>query len=211
MPDYQLEAALAGPVAGVDEAGRGPCAGPVVAAAVILIPARLPAGLLGRLDDSKALSAQTRADLAEELRDLARAGADGGIAYALGAASRVEIDRVNILQASLMAMRRAVRRLPDPPAFALIDGNKIPADLPCPARAVIGGDKRSLSIAAASILAKVTRDKIMRRLDQIWPGYGWARNAGYQTAEHLAALARLGASPHHRTSFAPVRRLLTPS
>ena len=198
-PDFaQEQAALdagAAFVCGVDEAGRGPLAGPVVAAAVRLDPARIPAGL----DDSKALTAAAR----ERLFDAILAQAQTGI----GQASVDEIDRLNILRASHLAMLRAVRAL-GPADMALIDGNLIPADLPCAARAIVGGDARCLSIAAASILAKVTRDRIMVVLAQQHPGYGWDRNAGYPTPAHLAALRNLGVTPAHRRSFAPVHNIL---
>lgn len=182
--------------AGVDEVGRGPLAGPVLAAAVILPDGWAPPGL----DDSKRLSARARAGLASELR--ARA------IWGLGAASVAEIDAINIRAAAHLAMRRAVAALGLVPARALIDGNALPGPLPCPARAVVGGDAAVAEIAAASILAKVARDRIMARLDPRWPGFGWARNAGYGTAAHLAALRRLGPTPHHRRSFRPVRSIL---
>jgi ribonuclease HII len=176
-------------VAGVDEVGRGPLAGPVVAAAVILL--RPLAGLA----DSKLLPADERERLAAALLPIARIG--------IGAASVAEIDRINILRASLLAMRRAVLRLGCPPDLALVDGNIAP-DLPCPAQTLIGGDGKEPAIAAASIVAKVTRDRLMRRLAARWPGYGWESNVGYATPEHAAALRRLGASCHHRRSFRPV-------
>lgn len=184
-------------IAGVDEVGRGPLAGPVTAAAVILDPARLPAGLA----DSKRLSAATRARLAPEIRANA-------VAWAVAHASVAEIDALNILRASHLAMVRALAALTPPADFALIDGNRLPADLPCPAQPLIGGDALSASIAAASILAKVARDAIMAELDAGFPGYGWARNAGYPAPAHLAALRDLGVTPHHRRSFAPVRKIL---
>lgn len=195
MPDFTLERSIAGPVAGVDEVGRGPLAGPVHAAAVILDPARLPPGL----DDSKKMS-ETRRDKAF---DAIMASA---IAVGIGVASVEEIDRINILAATMLAMRRAVERLTIRPVHALVDGNKVPA-LPCPAEAIVKGDSKVLSIAAASIIAKVTRDRFMSELDAACPGYGWARNKGYGTADHMAALARLGPSMHHRTSFAPIAQL----
>jgi len=199
-PDFALETAARDrglrTIAGVDEVGRGPLAGPVVAAAVILDPARLPPGL----DDSKRLTAARREALAPAIRD-------AGI-WALGMASVAEIDALNILRASHLAMCRALAALPVPPDLALIDGNLLPRDLPCPGIAVIRGDGRSLSIAAASILAKVARDRIMTELDRDFPGYGWARNMGYPSAGHRAALKTLGLTPHHRTSFAPIRAML---
>ncbi len=200
MPDFALEAAHDGPVAGVDEAGRGPLAGPVIAAAVISDRRlRLPPSL-DRLNDSKQLTAKVRGQLFRALHS----AANRGIAwFATGLAEVREIDNVNILEATKLAMSRAVAGLPQAPACVLIDGNQPPA-LPCTIEGVVGGDGKSLSIAAASIVAKVTRDRLMQALARFHPGYGWHRNAGYGTAEHLAGLDLLGPSPHHRTSFAPV-------
>jgi ribonuclease HII len=195
-PTFAFEARASGPVAGVDEVGRGPMAGPVVAAAVILTPGRIPDGI----DDSKALERDTR----ERLHDEIRAAAAVGIA----AASVRTIDAINILEATMLAMRRAVARLPLAPALVIVDGNRLP-DLPCPAMALIRGDARSLSVAAASIVAKVVRDRLMTKLAARYPHYGWDNNAGYCTAGHLAAVARHGPSAHHRRSFAPVRAALT--
>ncbi len=200
MPDFALEWAAGGLVAGIDEAGRGPLAGPVVAAAVILDPDRCPEALVGGLDDSKRLTRERRGELCAALMRSAQIG--------IGAASAREIDRLNVLQATLLAMARAVSNLSLEPAVALVDGPHAP-QLACPTQTVIGGDGRSLSIAAASIVAKVTRDKVMALLARRHPGYGWERNAGYGTAEHRAALARLGPTPHHRRSFAPVNKMLS--
>jgi ribonuclease HII len=169
-------------------------------AAAVVFPFGVPAGLAGLLDDSKKLSAARRDAAFMALR------AHPDVEIGLAAASVAEIASLNILGASLLAMRRAVARLPAPPDFALVDGNR-PPDLPCAVRCVVGGDARSLSIAAASIVAKVVRDRAMARLDIRWPGYGWAGNAGYPTAAHRAALLRLGATPHHRAGFGPVRQL----
>lgn len=185
-----------GLIAGVDEVGRGPLAGPVVAAAVILDPARPIAGLA----DSKKLSEARREALAEEIREKA-------LAWALGRCEPQEIDRLNILQASLLAMRRAVLALEPAPAHALIDGNRCP-ELPCTAEAIVKGDATEPAISAASILAKVVRDQEMVALDRAFPDYGFAGHKGYPTADHLAALQRVGPCAHHRQSFAPVRRLL---
>lgn len=196
-PLFSAQASLY--VAGVDEVGRGPLAGPVVAAAVILDPQRPIAGLA----DSKKLSARQRERLDGEIRALA-------IAFALGRAEVEEIDRINILQASLLAMQRAVAALSVPPSHALIDGNHCP-DLPCTAEAVIGGDSRVAAISAASIIAKVARDSEMTALDAVAPGYGFGVHKGYPTAAHIAALHRLGPSPYHRRSFAPVRALCASS
>jgi ribonuclease HII len=183
-------------VVGVDEVGRGPLAGPVVAAAVILDPARPIEGLA----DSKALTEQKRENLATLIRERATA-------WAIGRAEIEEIDTINILQASLLAMRRAVMALRPQPEYALIDGNRCPK-LPCPAEAIIKGDAKVAAISAASILAKVSRDQEMRELDNAYPGYGFARHKGYPTKLHLDALSRLGITPIHRRSFAPVKKYL---
>jgi ribonuclease HII len=200
MPHYIFESRILkirpGPLAGVDEAGRGPLAGPVVAAAVILDRRRIPKGL----DDSKKMQPGAREDAYDRIVDIA-------IAVGVGEASVDEIDLVNIRQATHLAMARAVRALPLAAQFALVDGNDAPS-LPCPCKTLIEGDGRSVSIAAASIIAKVTRDRMMRRLHEEFPGYGWHNNKGYSTEEHLLALTRLGPSPHHRRSFAPVHNML---
>jgi ribonuclease HII len=196
MPDFSLESQHGGIVAGVDEVGRGPLAGPVVAAAVIFASRKLP-DALAALDDSKRLGAETRAMLAVALRALP------GVAIGVGAASVAEIGALNILGATHLAMRRAVARLAIRPDLALVDGNRAPG-LPCAVRCVVGGDGISLSIAAASIIAKVLRDRLMQRLDPRWPGFGWSANAGYPTQAHRDALTRLGRTPHHRRGFAPV-------
>jgi len=187
-------------VCGVDEAGRGPWAGPVVAAAAVLDETRLPGELADAIDDSKKLSALKRQALFAGFGDAVQIG--------IGQASVDEIDEVNILQATMLAMSRAVRALPVTPDFALIDGNRIPDLGGMAADCVVKGDARSLSIAAASIAAKVTRDQIMSDLAERFPGYGWERNAGYGTAQHQEALARLGVTPAHRKSFAPIRKIL---
>ncbi|RAP40068.1 ribonuclease HII [Rhodovulum viride] len=200
LPDFTLEAeALAGGarlVAGVDEVGRGPLAGPVMAAAVCLTPDDIPDGLR----DSKTLTAHRREVLAAEIRARAAVG--------LGEASAREIEELNILQASHLAMCRALAALPAPPDLALIDGNSLPRALPCRGIRVVKGDARCLSIAAASIVAKVARDAVMVELAQQYPGYGWDHNAGYPTKEHLRALRDMGVSPHHRRSFKPVYNIL---
>jgi len=199
LPDFSREAGIAGRVAGVDEAGRGPLAGPVLAAAVVF-PHGVPLGLAELLDDSKQLSVARRN---AAFAALVAVALRGGAEFAIAAASAGEIATLNILGATHLAMRRAVARLPHPPVLVLIDGNRAPP-LPCATRCVIGGDALSFSIAAASILAKVTRDRAMARLDARWPAYGFALNAGYPTARHRAALAEHGACPHHRRGFAPV-------
>ena len=203
MPDYALESSAAGRVAGIDEVGRGPLAGPVVAAAVVL-PRRVPLALAALLDDSKKLT-PARRELA--FAALAAAQAAGLVEIGLGAASVAEIVRLNILQAALLAMCRSVARLPAPPDLALVDGNQPPA-LSCPVRCVIGGDGLSLSIAAASIVAKVLRDRLMARLAVRYPGYDWDNNAGYGTPAHRQALLSLGPTRHHRPTFGLVRRLM---
>lgn len=196
MPDFSLEMRCKGLVCGIDEVGRGPLAGPVLAAAVILDRRRLPRALRDGLDDSKKLTPEAREQYAEILWRTAQIG--------IGAASVGEIDRRNILQASLLAMCRAVSALGITPDLALVDGNVAPP-LPCTVRTVIGGDGLSLSIAAASVVAKVMRDRLMRRLALRHQGYGWEHNAGYGTAEHRAALVALGPTRHHRQSFKPVQ------
>ncbi len=185
-----------GPVAGLDEAGRGPWAGPVVAAAVILEPDRLPDGL----NDSKALSEASR----NRLYDAIFAS---GAAVGLGIADVARVDRMNILAATLWAMREAVAALPVVPQIALVDGNRAPP-LTCQVQTIVSGDAVCLSIAAASIVAKVTRDRIMIELGRALPGYGFERNKGYGTREHQAGLARLGVTEHHRRSFGPVQAAL---
>ena len=199
-PDYTFEAALhergLSRVAGVDEVGRGPLAGPVTAAAGVLDPARLPGGL----NDSKVLSARRRADLLVQIT----ATAEVSVAHA----SVEEIDALNILRASHLAMERAIAGLSRPPDHVLVDGNLIPRGLKMPAQAIIKGDALSLSIAAASIVAKITRDAIMWDLAQQFPGYGWETNAGYPSKSHRLALQNLGVTPHHRRSFKPVHNIL---
>ncbi len=180
-------------IAGVDEVGRGPLAGPVVAAAVILLRP------VDGIADSKLLDAPTRERLARSIREVALIG--------VAAASVVEIDRINILHASMLAMRRAVLRLGRLPDIALIDGNRAP-ELPCLVDTVVDGDRDVPAIGAASIVAKVTRDRLMRRLALRYPGYGWQTNVGYATAEHRDAVRRLGATCHHRRSFATVQATL---
>ena len=200
-PDYAFETEHGAPatrVCGIDEAGRGPLAGPVVAGAAVIDMARLPQGL----NDSKKLTYKKREQLFAELMDTADIG--------IGIATVEEIDEINILQATMLAMTRALAALATPPAFALIDGNRIPK-FATPARAIVKGDARVLSIAAASIAAKVTRDRIMCEMALAHPGYGFEKHMGYGTAMHLNALARLGVTPHHRRSFAPVRKMLSPA
>ncbi|WP_375281122.1 ribonuclease HII [Pseudooctadecabacter sp.] len=198
-PDFSFENDLRATgalrIAGVDEVGRGPLAGPVTAAAVILDPANIPDGL----NDSKALTAKRRA----VLEPLIFATAEVSIAHA----TVEEIDEINILRASHLAMERAVAGLGQVD-HALIDGNMIPRALTCPATTVVKGDARSLSIAAASIVAKICRDRIMVELAQQYPGYGWETNAGYGSKSHMSAIQNLGITPHHRRSFKPIHNML---
>jgi ribonuclease HII len=196
LPTLDHESARAGLVAGIDEAGRGPWAGPVVAAAVIATPALAGLGIT----DSKQLSPARRSALAQIIQAVTQVG--------VGIASVEEIDQLNILRANDLAMARAVSALPQQPSFCLIDGNRVPA-LTVPAQALVGGDRLSLSIAAASIVAKVTRDALMDALHVQFPAYGWNSNRGYGTAVHQAALEHCGPTLHHRRSFAPVARVLT--
>jgi ribonuclease HII len=199
-PTFELELAERDlgrwPIAGIDEAGRGPWAGPVVAAAVILDPANIPTGI----DDSKALD--------EDGRDVIyRRIVESGAIFATGIADVERIDRDNILNATLWAMSEAIRALSTKPRLALVDGNRSPR-LACETRTIVKGDAKCLSIAAASIIAKVTRDRMMIALDTEFPGYGFARHKGYGTPEHKDALARIGVCPLHRRSFKPIQLAL---
>lgn len=199
MPDFSLEQTLLAQninlIAGVDEVGRGPLAGPVFAAAVILDPTRLPLAA----NDSKKLSAAQREKLFTEIMATAQVG--------IGQASVAEIDEINILQATYLAMRRAINALPQKPAMLLVDGNRAP-DFGIPTRTIIKGDAAVLSIAAASIIAKVTRDRLMCELAQTHPQYDWASNAGYGSPRHLQALQQFGITPHHRRSFRPISEMV---
>ena len=192
MPNFRRERLIDGPVAGIDEAGRGPLAGPVFAAAVILDGARIPKGL----NDSKVLTPEQREIAFDKI--MARA-----LAVGVGSCDIQEIDTLNILGATMLAMRRAVDALSITPILAIVDGNRAPALL-CPVETLVDGDAKSMSIAAASIVAKVLRDRVMRELDLEHPRYNWAQNKGYGTRDHLDALEALGPTVHHRMSFAPV-------
>jgi ribonuclease HII len=194
-PDFVFESAFTGPVCGVDEAGRGPCAGPLAVAAVILDAQKIPEGIR----DSKKLSEKQRLTLSSRIRAQS-------LAYTIIMISPIDIDRINIFQATLLGMKQAVEGLKIPPIHALIDGNKLP-ELAIPASALVKGDARSLSIAAASILAKVARDEIMIEADKIYPQYGFARHKGYQSPEHLEAIRIHGPCAIHRRSWATVSRL----
>ena len=199
-PDYSFETNLQDQgyniIAGVDEVGRGPLAGPVTACAVILNPKNIPMGLR----DSKTLSAKKR-DL---LYDLILQSSNISVVHV----SVEEIDRMNILQASLLAMKKAIGNLRPCPEFVLIDGNRVPHKLSVPVQTIVKGDCKSVSISAASIVAKITRDRLMGELSKQYPGYGWDKNAGYPTKQHQLALRHLGVSPHHRRSFKPVHNIL---
>ncbi len=200
LPHFRRERALlkrgAGPVAGIDEVGRGPLAGPVCAAAVVLDPARVPK----TLNDSKQLPPDVREALYDEIMDRALGV---GVAFA----SAAEIDSINIRQATHLAMRRALAGLSTVPGYVLVDGNDLPSCLICEGETLVKGDASSASIAAASIVAKVTRDRLMRRLCAVHPAYGFSRHVGYPTREHLTALTIHGACGFHRMSFAPLRAL----
>jgi ribonuclease HII len=206
MPSFRYETRCEGPgvvrIAGIDEVGRGPLAGPVVAAVAIIDRTLAKRKLLRLIDDSKKLVLEDREKAYEAMIG------SGAVRFAVGEASVDEIDNINILQATFLAMRRALLALAEQPDIVLIDGDRVPPELGCRAETIVGGDARSYSIAAASILAKVTRDRYMHALAASFPGYGWETNRGYKTPEHLAALDRLGPTPHHRRSFAPVTRLL---
>ena len=200
LPTFEFEEDLQAQgylnIAGVDEVGRGPLAGPVFAAAVILDPKHIPNGL----NDSKKLSAAKREILLKAIMEHAE--------VSIASASEREIETINILQASHLAMVRAVHNLKKRPDHVLVDGNLIPRNLEIPATALIKGDSRSVSIAAASIVAKISRDFVMCDLGQQFPGYGWEKNAGYPTAQHLKALQDLGVTPHHRRTFKPIHNIL---
>jgi ribonuclease HII len=201
MPNFKIERRCTGLVCGIDEAGRGPLAGPVVAAAVVLDPRRFSKMLRDGLDDSKVLTIEQREACFREIR---RCADRGTVRIGIGAASVAEIDRINILRAALLAMTRAVAVLGVRPDTALVDGDIAPP-LTCAVKTVVKGDALSFSIAAASVVAKVTRDRIMRGLAPRYPGYGWETNVGYATQAHGEAIRRMGVTRHHRRSFAPVR------
>ncbi len=204
MPDFSFERAAQdlglARIAGVDEAGRGPLSGPVVAAAVVMEQDAMTDPVWARLDDSKRMTDKARDLLFDKITTTADIG--------IGIVDVEVIEKLNILGATMKAMADAVAALVTTPNHVLIDGNRMPS-LSCSAETIVKGDGKSLSIAAASVIAKVTRDRIMGDLNIRYPGYGWDRNAGYGTPEHLDALKRLGVTPHHRKSFAPVRKILS--
>lgn len=205
MPDFEHEDRYHDPVCGIDEVGRGPLAGPVVAACVLIPKESRSAAFLKDIKDSKKLSKPKRLVLSQLILQTFPA--------TVAVIEIEDIDRLNILHASLKAMAQALLDLKvrQEIAHALIDGNRLPHDLPCSASAIVKGDSKSISIAAASIIAKAHRDGIMEKLDREYPQYGWSKNSGYPTADHLAALENYGVTPHHRRSFGPVKALLTKS
>lgn len=205
MPDFKFENEYDFDVVGIDEAGRGPWAGPVVAGAVVIKNKQLSEDLMKNLDDSKKLTAIKREKLYERLYEEERAGQ---LYIGIGEASAQEIDELNILQATFLAMTRAVEKLPCCPKMALIDGNRTPKNFPCPNKSIIKGDSYSLSISAASIVAKVYRDRLMKELAVKYPGYGFEKNAGYGTAAHIEGLKKQGVTPEHRRSYKPIKNFL---
>ena len=202
MPDFELENSIDGVVAGIDEAGRGPWAGPVVAGAVAFLDRNLAEELLNGLDDSKKLSAKKREKLYEKLFEEEK---KGKVVIGIGEASSREIDEINILQATFLAMRRAAEALKIRPEFALIDGNQTPKNFLCKTRTVVKGDSKCMSISAASIVAKVYRDRLMAGLAEKYPYYAFEKNAGYGTAAHIDGLKKHGITPEHRKSYKPVQ------
>jgi ribonuclease HII len=205
MPDFELEDLYNGAVAGLDEAGRGPWVGPVVAGCAVFLSRDVDARLLSDLNDSKKLSKKKR----EMLFDLLQKEAEKGtMLLGIGEASAEEIDRLNILQASFLAMKRALAKIKIKPMVALIDGNREPKDFAVPVKSVIKGDAKSYSISAASILAKVYRDRLMEKMAEEYPHYGFEKNAGYGTKDHIAGLQQYGVTPQHRRSYAPIKAFL---
>ncbi len=205
MPDFSFEKEFSFDVAGIDEAGRGPWAGPVVAAAVIIKNCQLAPDLAAGLDDSKKLTAVKREKLYARLFEEERAGR---LQIGIGEASCREIDKLNILQATFLSMRRALENLPEYPKVALIDGNRAPSPFPCVCKTIVRGDSLSLSVAAASVIAKVYRDRLMKELAQKYPGYKFEKNAGYGTAAHIEGLKKQGITPEHRKSYKPIKEFL---
>lgn len=205
MPDFEIENMIKKVVAGVDEAGRGPWAGPVVAGAVIIHDRHLHPDLLNGLDDSKKLSASKREKLYNLLFEEEKLGK---VSIGIGEASAQEIDEINILQATFLAMKRAVEKLKVQPEFAIIDGNQKPKNFPCDVKTVVKGDAKSMSISAASIVAKVYRDHKMAELAKAYPYYGFEKNAGYGTKLHIQGISEHGVTPEHRKSYRPIREAL---
>ncbi len=205
MPNFEIENSLKGFVAGIDEAGRGPWAGPVVAGSVIILDKNLPQELMLGLNDSKKLSASKRQKLYQELY---KAQDQGKICIGIGQASPEEIDDINILQATFLAMQRATNALSITPDIAIIDGNRCPQNFSCPSKSIIKGDAISLSISAASIVAKVFRDNLMQDLAKKYPYYSFEKNAGYGTKAHVLGLEQYGITPQHRKSYKPIKAFL---
>lgn len=205
MPDFLLEDECEGIVAGVDEAGRGPWVGPVVAGCAVFLSRNVDAKLLENLDDSKKLSKKKREMLYSLLQQEAKKGT---MLIGIGQASAEEIDCINILQASFLAMKRAIFAAKVTPDIVLVDGNREPKNFGCAVRAVIKGDAKSFSVSAASILAKVYRDRLMEQMAEKYPGYGFEKNAGYGTKAHIEGLRKYGITPEHRKSYAPVKEFL---
>lgn len=205
MPNFEIENQFSGLVAGVDEAGRGPWVGPVVAACVVVLDKNISDNLLKNLNDSKKLSAKKRETLYIELFEEEK---KGKISIGIGQASAKEIDDINILQATFLAMERAVKSLSICPDIAILDGNRCPAKFPCSTKSVIQGDGKSISIAAASIVAKVHRDKILKDLANKYPQYAFDKNSGYGTKDHINALKLYGIIDEHRRSYKPIREII---
>lgn len=205
MPDWELEDKFGALVCGIDEAGRGPWVGPVVAGAVMFLNRDITPELLQGINDSKKLSAKKRELLFDLLQQEAQ---KGNLIFGIGEASAAEIDEINILQATFLAMRRAVQKLKIAPLHALVDGNRLPKDFECGCSFYIGGDSKSYSIAAASIIAKVYRDNLLKQMALEYPGYGFEKNAGYGTKDHIEALKKYGVTPQHRKSYRPIKELL---
>lgn len=206
MPNWDIEDKFSGVVCGIDEAGRGPWVGPVVAGAVVFKCRDVNLELLDELNDSKKISPKKREYLYELLQ---KEKQTGNIDFGIGEASAAEIDELNILQATFLAMRRATANLSEMPQIALIDGNRLPQNFCCRTACFIGGDAKSYSIAAASIVAKVYRDHLMQEMAKQYPGYGFEKNAGYGTKEHIAGLEKNGVTPQHRRSYRPIKDFLS--
>ena len=205
MPDWSEEDKCSGLIAGVDEAGRGPWVGPVVAGAVVFFNRKINPVLLNSLDDSKKLSAKKREELYKLIQTEEIAG---NLSYGIGEATAAEIDEINILQATFLAMRRAMAALKCKPNMALVDGNRTPVGFVCPCKTIVKGDAKSFSIAAASIMAKVYRDRLMAELAQKYPWYGFEKNAGYGTKAHIDGLKQHGITPEHRKSYRPIAEII---
>lgn len=205
MPDWSEEDKCSGLIAGVDEAGRGPWVGPVVAGAVVFFNRKINPVLLNSLDDSKKLSAKKREELYKLIQTEEIAG---NLSYGIGEATAAEIDEINILQATFLAMRRAMAALKCKPNMALVDGNRMPVGFVCPCKTIVKGDAKSFSVAAASVMAKVYRDRLMAELAQKYPWYGFEKNAGYGTKAHIDGLKQHGITPEHRKSYRPIAEII---